>query len=336
MRQATSMLHGIRRRLLGSARGQVLAIAALALPVILGAGALAVDVGYMYVARSALQNAADAGARAGASVLAAGGTQADASAAATNFANQNINSNAFLAGAQPVVNFPTATSLQVSFNFNLPLFFAPVLGVNTAAVPATAAAGINPVAGVGPGNLVPLGVYCNNPGGCTGVLAVGQTLTTRRYCGNFFQDGPGGNACGNAVGNGEIFLQGMTFDENSNSNSLFRERVYSGYDIDVNIDDAARALPGNRNGWRSGMENRLTEGRNEMTLAVIRELSPASQAYNIQVVDFIQVRVLNFQQQGNTDQTTFEIIRSSVSSTNFAQQGQGLGINSVVGVRLSQ
>lgn len=336
MGRGQGVFRGIRRRLLGVARGQVLAIAALVLPAVLGMGALAVDVGYVYVAQGALQNAADAGAMAGAGELASGNSQADASAAAVNFASQNVAGVPFLAGAQPVVTFPTATTVRVSFNFNLPLFFAPLIGINTATVPAAAAAGINPLAGVGPGNLVPLGVYCNNPAGCTGVLSVGQTLTLRRYCGNFFQDGPGGNACGNAVAPGEIFLQGMTFDKNSNSNSRFRERVYSGYDIDVEIGKPARALPGNRNGWRNGMEDRLFEQRREMTFAVIRELAPVSQTYNIQVVDFIQVRVLGFQQAGNTDQTTFEIIRSSVSSTNFAQQGQGLGINSVVGVRLSE
>ena len=76
------------RRLLRSARGQALAFAAFALPVIIGGGAIAVDVGYMYVAKGVLQNAVDAGARAGGAILAAGGTQDEARAEAENFANQ--------------------------------------------------------------------------------------------------------------------------------------------------------------------------------------------------------------------------------------------------------
>ena len=72
-----------------------------------------------------------------------------------------------------------------------------------------------------------------------------------------------------------------------------------------------------------------------MTLAVIRELDPASGSYNIKVVDFVQVRVSTFSSSGNTDEMTFEIIRDAVSTTDFADAGEGLGIDSVVGVRLS-
>jgi hypothetical protein len=301
----------------------------------MGMGALSVDVGYMYVARTAMQTAADAGARAGAGVLATGGSQADASAAAANFANQNLGRLAYLTGATPTVSFPSATTVQVNVAHNLPLFFAPVIGFNTAGVTTNAAAAISPASSVPPGSVVPLGIYCNNPSGCSGVLQVGQTWSMRRYCGNFFADGAGGNGCGNAIGDGENFLVGFTLDDNSNSNAAFRSRVYEGYDVEVNYGDPARALPGNRNGWRSGMENRLSEGRNEMTLAVVRGRDPASQNYNIEIVDFVQVRVSNFSQSGNTDTTTFEIIRSAVSTSNFAEAGEGYGINSVVGVRLS-
>ena len=53
------------RRLVNEGGGQVMAMFALALPVFIGAGALAVDMGYLYTARNALQNAADAAALAG-------------------------------------------------------------------------------------------------------------------------------------------------------------------------------------------------------------------------------------------------------------------------------
>ncbi|MBI3128636.1 MAG: hypothetical protein HYZ11_13615 [Candidatus Tectomicrobia bacterium] len=329
-----SWRRGFPRRI-RSARGQVLAIVALMLPVLMGMGALSVDVGYMYVARSAMQTAADAGARAGAGVLATGGNQSAANAEALNFTNQNLGRLAYLTGATPTVSFPTSTSIQVNIVHNLPLFFAPVIGFNTAGVNANAGASISPASSVPPGSMVPLGIHCNNPSGCSGVLQVGQTFSLRRYCGNFFADGAGGNGCGNAIANGENFLVGFTLDDHSNSNSLFRSRVYDGYDVEVNYGDPARALPGNRNGWRSGMEDRLAEGRNEMTFAVIRGRDPASQAYNIEIVDFVQVRVSSFAQSGNTDTTTFEIIRTAVSTNSFAQAGEGYGINSIVGVRLT-
>ncbi|MEK6709810.1 MAG: pilus assembly protein TadG-related protein, partial [Nitrospinota bacterium] len=66
-RRPRSAFPGFRAR---REKGQTLAIAALVLPVMLGMGALAVDVGHLYVARTALQNAADAGAMAGAGALA--------------------------------------------------------------------------------------------------------------------------------------------------------------------------------------------------------------------------------------------------------------------------
>lgn len=338
MKSLGSLIHRFSiffRKIFRDTRGQVLALIAIGLPVLFGAGAISVDLGHAFLARSVLQNASDAGARAGAAILAAGGTQTAAQAEAVIFANRNVAPSNYLAGAVPVVSFPTPTSIQVSFNFNLGLFFAPVIGINTTPVAATAIAGIAAVNAVLPNTLVPLAVVCNNPAGCAGVLVVGQTWTMRRYCGNFFSDGANGNSCGNSIASNENFLMGVTFD-NSNSNSAFRSAVRDGYPGEVSMDQQARALPGNRNGWRSGMTDRLADGRNEMTLAVIRELNPSVGNYNVEIVDFIQVRVTNFTINGNMDTTTFEIIRTSVSTTDFADQNDGLGINSVVGVRLSQ
>ncbi len=57
-------------RLIKESRGQVMVMWALSLPVLFAAGGLAVDVGHLAVSRNVLQNAADAGAFAGATVLA--------------------------------------------------------------------------------------------------------------------------------------------------------------------------------------------------------------------------------------------------------------------------
>jgi Flp pilus assembly protein TadG len=50
-------------------RGAIAIIVAIALPVFLGFAALAIDLSNLYVARNELQNAADAGALAGARIL---------------------------------------------------------------------------------------------------------------------------------------------------------------------------------------------------------------------------------------------------------------------------
>ncbi len=325
----------VLQRLLRRAQGQVLAIFALALPVIFGGGAIAVDLGHLFVARNTMQNAADAGARAGASVLANGGSESDAAAAAADFANQNMTFPSYFSGATPNVTFPTAATVQVSISHDLPLFLAPVIGIDTAPVATTASAVLAAVSTVAPNALVPLAIYCNNPAGCAGTLSVGQSLNLRRYCGNYFMDGPEGNDCGNEIAGGENFLAGITFDDNNSTND-FRTLVRDGYSDAVTLGQLARALPGNRNGWQDGMTDRLAAGQTEMVLPVIREAVSPSGEYNVEIIDFIKVRIHSFSTSGNTDETSFEIIRSQVTTSEFADATQGLNINSVVGVRLSQ
>ena len=73
-----------------------------------------------------------------------------------------------------------------------------------------------------------------------------------------------------------------------------------------------------------------------MVLPVIREAASPSGDYNVTIIDFIKVRVHSFSTSGNTDETSFEIIRSHVTTSDFSDGNQGLNIESVVGVRLSQ
>ena len=101
------------------------------------------------------------------------------------------------------------------------------------------------------------------------------------------------------------------------------------------LGQTARALPGNRNGWRSGMTDRLADGRNEVFIPIIAKLEPVTQTNNIQIVDFVKVSISSFAISGNTDTTTLQIIRGAGSTTEFSDSSQGLGINSVVDVRLS-
>ena len=72
-------------------RGAAGVLVAVMMLVLIGAGAIAVDVGQIYAERAELQNAADSGALAGAQICSetAGCTQADADAVAALLANQN-------------------------------------------------------------------------------------------------------------------------------------------------------------------------------------------------------------------------------------------------------
>jgi hypothetical protein len=157
----------------------------------------------------------------------------------------------------------------------------------------------------------------------------------QRFCGNFFLDGADGSACGNPIGDGETFLQGITITQESQSNSVFRDEVYGGYQGDpIELFDHVGALPGNRGGWKDGMIDRLFEGRNEMTIAVIR---PIGDGLTMEVFDFLRIRVDNFQAGAplNTDMATFEILEQVDSSAIPGNPGQGgLGTNSLLTVRL--
>ena len=106
-------------------------ISALALPIVLGMGALAVDVGYLYTARNQMQNAADAAAIAGAQVMLNGGDTSAATTAAVNYSNQNAGNVSYLTGATTTVSFPAANTVQANIAHNsVGLFFANLLGIN--------------------------------------------------------------------------------------------------------------------------------------------------------------------------------------------------------------
>jgi Flp pilus assembly protein TadG len=150
-------------------RGQVLVFVALAIFVLLGFAALGIDVGSMYSVRHELQRSADAGALAGASAIRQSGkdcndttnipdfegrtTKQEAELRAIDFATRDDVATSRLntvAGdivtatcPDPVTNNPMR--VRVDVQRTAPLFFARVLGRDTAAIPAFAVAEAFPV-----------------------------------------------------------------------------------------------------------------------------------------------------------------------------------------------
>lgn len=94
--------------------GQIMIVAAVALPVLMGIGGLALDLSYLYGQRQATQLAADAAAQAGAIALAKGKTQATAQTDAVNYAK----SNGF-AIATSNVTFPTTSQVKVAVSLHV-------------------------------------------------------------------------------------------------------------------------------------------------------------------------------------------------------------------------
>ena len=138
-------------------RAQTMVLVALMLTVLLGFLALALDGGNAYLQRRRMQNAADAGALAGAKALCEGSGWAIAANTAQDYC---VNRN----GAEScTVTQPAEKVVQVVASINTPTWFARVLGINNIPVSAQAQASCSPPAGSG--NLLPLAVML--PGNAT-------------------------------------------------------------------------------------------------------------------------------------------------------------------------
>lgn len=128
----------------GSEKGATTLIVAFLLVVLLGFAALAVDVGALYAEKAQLQNGADASALAIAGDCAAGNCWST-NTTASQLANGNANDGS---SGVASITFPQATTVRVETNSrdagtganSFSLFFARVLGINSADVRAVAEA----------------------------------------------------------------------------------------------------------------------------------------------------------------------------------------------------
>ncbi len=114
-------------------RGQALITVVIALLVLLLFAGLAIDVGNMYAQRRHMQNAADAGALAGARELCLGHTETQAVAAANDYAGPRN-------GAPQVQSVVVGNRVVVTTTVPVTSFFAQLIGITTTPVHATAKA----------------------------------------------------------------------------------------------------------------------------------------------------------------------------------------------------
>jgi Flp pilus assembly protein TadG len=177
---------GMKRRVASKSRGQVFVLVSLALTLLFGFSALAVDIGNLWTTRRLMQNAADAAAMAGADEVARNANSATITAAARAAAAQN----GFTSGASnthssqqvtvavynPPVSGPFATNVnavQVTVSQVQPTFFMRVLGKATVPV-TTNAVGLT----VSGGSCI----YALNPDD-SGAVTVGGTGNLNSSCG---------------------------------------------------------------------------------------------------------------------------------------------------------
>jgi len=128
-------------------RGSTLVFTAIAMAVILVVSAIAIDLGVIGAAKSQLQNAMDASALAGASGLFDG--EPEATQLAITFAGLNECMNDAVIITDANVTFPDSNRVRVEETHQIDLYFAKVIGMNTADIYATATAAIGKLSGTG-------------------------------------------------------------------------------------------------------------------------------------------------------------------------------------------
>jgi Flp pilus assembly protein TadG len=167
-------------------KGQMAVLFTLVLPVLLGVMALGSDFSVIYFNWAMVQKAADAAALAGASQLTGqSGSASTVQPAAVNYVNGYacLNGIADSSDTYPALCTPgpardgyadritftnvTDTTVQVGIKRSVPYFFGKLIGLQEAAVAATATAAIQPTGGI-PTGMFPVGIQCtpNGSGKC--------------------------------------------------------------------------------------------------------------------------------------------------------------------------
>lgn len=208
--------------------GSALVLAAIAMLVLLGFAALAIDVGAMLTARNQLQGAVDAAALAGASGLII--NQGEATNRAITFAGLNtcINQNVAITAAN--VTFPTASRVQVQANRLLDLFFARVLGRNTANITAVAVAENGTLASTG--NIKPWAIPDSN-------YTLGEQIILKA-----------GDPNGEAPGTGPSVFYPVCFPPVNKGTPItgaseYEINIIDGSSMPIEVGDVLRTEPGN-------------------------------------------------------------------------------------------
>ena len=210
--------------------GQALVLAALAMVVVLGMAALAIDVGMFLQERRDLQNAADAAALAGAVDLP--GSPAGAIADATTWAGQNGIGPGELDGVTVSTTYVTDDTITVKVKRDVPWFFARVLGRGSDTISADATARIGSPSVIF--NAVPWSLLESAKAGVTYGVEVTLKYSAQAVAGGDF---------------GVLALGGTGKD-------IYRENVVNG--AEVTLDSQIPTEPGNAVGpTEGGLEDRL-------------------------------------------------------------------------------
>src|ERR1700674_3380266 len=227
-------------------KGQAMFIVILALPVIVGALTLVMDVGNLYYNQISMQVAMDSGALAGAFYLPSNPSLAKS--VAQDYATRNWLKQSEIVSVEVTPNNQT---IIITSARNLHCFFCAVLGEGTAHAQTAPSSDSTPptVKATGPALLVPIRA-------AIGVLPLGVDYRTDMSFGNVVQLKKGQIGAGNW---GALALGGS-------GASNYRTNLQNGYQSLVSTGDMIDTEPGNVVGPpRQGMQDRISTGQNQFS-----------------------------------------------------------------------
>lgn len=235
-------------------KGSAIVMVALTITMMIGFGALVVDVGNLYLHKIRLANMADAAALAGVQDLP--GNSQLAIANARMYAAQN-GMDSDVVGVSISTNNMVIT---VNATRKVPLFLARIFQMTFSNVVATASASISPIKGAS--GIVPFGIVKQQ-------FIYGQTYNLKAGAG----DGYSGNYGALALG--------------SNGANVYRGNIENGYDGQLQIGDWISTEPGNMSGPTSqGVDYRISLDPTA-TFATVEKGSP--RIIVVPVIDSLEV-----------------------------------------------
>jgi Flp pilus assembly protein TadG len=219
-------------------RGASLILAVIALVAVLGAVALAVDVGRLYLTRQYLVNGCDAAALAGGMELP---NQAKATAKADEAANTNGMTNHTVSFPADGITGEGATKIRVDGQMYVHHTFARVLGFAIRPVGAYAVVvRTGPVSGL-TGNVVPWGVPWYDKSGQPYTYNTGALYTLKVGSQTDLSDGSLARTGGNFY---PLALE-RSLGDGSSGAKVYNEDIKTGFDGAIKVGDITSTEPGN-------------------------------------------------------------------------------------------
>ena len=333
-------------------RGQSLILVALAMTMLLGITAFTTDIGYLFWQKRHLQNTADAGALAGARELIDGDTsQID------DVVSKYVDAHGLDEAELDNINIENP-QVTVELKGNRNLFFARILGMETADIRVRATARVGSIEGIN--GLIPIGIKENVLSGDTS-CGEGLIIITKDNFGNWEDedennepgsegenDGENGDGDGDGdgkeeenkgseIGPGNWGWVNLAYPENSNVHDQ-KKYIEEGYGKVIKIGDTIETDPGANIGATKHLNDLkpILEGyidddngeRDTLFIPVLKE-KEGSGNYQVEIVGFAAIRLTDY--EGKSSKLVIEAeydseksIFASGSKINFDEPGFNL------------